>query len=701
MTLRLKWLLIIAPVVLVLALFQSVFWVPTYEAQTTGNPARLEKFIEASIGDAKILNPILNADTASSGIVDKVFEGLLDLDENLNLRGRLATDWTVTETAYLAVNPRAYFPDGSPVTTGELETRIRRAVTDGTLNSLQDNLIDIRLQPAHERTESISLRSEDDTAISVTVDLHVPERVEFRLRKVDQDFFKRLEVIIGDDYASSAPYDSWIEVEPTNKRNLVAPRFAELLPVFEHNPIIRFNLRNGVHFHDGHEFDAGDVKFTYEAIMDPKNLSPRTSDFEPIKSVRIIAPHVVEVIYKRLFSPAINAWSMGILPEHLLNEDAMRQEMDRRGLSETAREAFGMRDSEFNRKPIGFGPFKFVKWQSDEMIHLTRNDDYWEGPPLYKDYFYRIIPDALTQEVEFRTGAIDTYGTLPHQVARYTDDPAYQSYSSLGLGFTYIGYSNRHPILKDKRVRRALGMAVNVDEIIKYVLYGEGERITGPYPKNTQWYDATVLPLPYDPMAAEALLGEAGWRKNADGWLEKDGQLLEFNLITNNGNLVRKAVLTIAQNNWRKIGIKCNTQLFEWAVLLKDFINPGKFDAVVLGWSMGVDPDLYQIWHSSESGPNQLNFVGYNNPVADDLIVRIRREYDVATQRELTHRLHAVIADDQPYSFLFAPRGTRVLDKKIVMVDEEGKLSRLKQTKTGSIFFYFNRWKKLEHAVEL
>ncbi len=158
--------------------------------------------------------------------------------------------------------------------------------------------------------------------------------------------------------------------------------------------------------------------------------------------------------------------------------------------------------------------------------------------------------------------------------------------------------------------------------------------------------------------------------------------------------------MTIAQNAWKKIGIKCNTQYFEWAVFLQDFVNTGQFDALVLGWSMGIDPDLFQIWHSSESGPQKLNFAGYKNPEADRLIVRIRREYDHDRQREYAHQLHQIIAEDQPYTFLYAPLSTAVLDKKIVMVarSEEGEeqYQKIQPTKSGNLFFYFNRWRKLE-----
>jgi ABC-type transport system substrate-binding protein len=712
---KIKWFLILAPTLLSLGLLQSYFWVPTYESQTKGNPDRVVKFIEASIGDAKILNPALNSDTASSRIAGLVFEGLLDYDENLNLRARLATDWTLTESAYLIINPDAHFPDGTRVTASEMESRLKKAIENGS--GLKENVTDIELLPPDSqlRTKVILMPVAEDKSISVKVEIKpkIPERIKFSLRRVDQNFFNKLIPIIGADYEKNAPSDKWIvdiryykkpepskdewvEFSPPEPEKL-RPKLADVMPiVFEHNPIILFHLRKGVRFHDGHELDAGDVKFTYEAILNPKNMSPRSSDFEPIKAVEIVDPYTVRVIYKRLFSPAINAWMMGILPEHLLNDAALLREMDKRSLSESARKSFGMRDSQFNRQPIGVGPFRFVQWQSDELIHLTRNDDYWEGAPEYKEYYYRVIPDAVTQEIEFRTGAIDIYSPQPHQAARYKKDETYQWFSSLGFGYTYIGYNNRKPLFADKRVRRALGMAINVDEINEYILYGEAERITGPYPKNTLWYDQAIKPIPYDPKAALRILEELGWQKNAEGWLEKDGKIFEFNLITNNGNLQRKAIMTIAQDSWRQIGIKCNTQLFEWAVFLEDFVNPAKFDALILGWSMGVDPDLYQLWHSSQSGYAQLNFVGYNNPEADQLIVQIRREYDFATQQKMTHKLHRLIADDQPYTFLYAPLSHSVLDKKIVMMEDDGSYSKLKPTKTGNILFYFNRWRKLE-----
>jgi ABC-type transport system substrate-binding protein len=696
---RLKRVLILAPLVLLAVLLQSFFWVPTYEDQTTGNPDRVRKFIDASIGDARFLNPVISADGTSSQINGLVFDSLLDLDENLALEPNLAESWRVTETALLVVDARARLPDGALASAPRLRERIEQ--------QLGADASAVRILPAEARVETITIPlpkrgTEEPEPTPVQVRVDVPERIAMHLVRVIPDVFERIAPVIGPDYVDGFDLEARVQLPEGPAAELLRPRLREFLPVTEHNPVILFRLRRGVRFHDGHEFDAGDVEFTYRAIMDPKNLSPRTSDFEPVKTLEMVDRYTVRVVYKRLFSPAVYPWSyMGMLPEHRLDEEALAREMDRRGIRGAARETFGLREAEFTRSPVGTGPFRFVEWQSDYLIHLRRFDEHFDGAPEYAEYFLRIIPDYLTQEVEFRTGAIDMYPALPHQAARYRLDDAYQSFSSVGFGYTYIGYNNRHELFRDPRVRRALGMAIDVGQIIEYVLYGEGERVTGPYAITTEWYDRSVAPLPFDPEGALAILESLGWKKNADGVLEKDGRPFEFTLITNQGNSLRKAILTIAQNSWKKLGIRCETQIFEWAVFLKDYVNVGEFDALILGWSTGVDPDQFQIWHSSQTGPQQLNFVGYVDEGTDRLIEAIREEYDRDRQRDLAHRLHRRIAEHQPYTFLYAGRGTTVIDKKIAMVERDDggeKIVPIRPSPTGNVMYYFERWKKLDHV---
>jgi ABC-type transport system substrate-binding protein len=435
--------------------------------------------------------------------------------------------------------------------------------------------------------------------------------------------------------------------------------------------------------------------------MNPDNLSPRAADYEPVKQVEVVDPLTVRVVYKRLYSPALTTWSMGVLPEHLLNEEALRQEALRLGKDP---ESFTMRQSRFNRDPIGCGPFRFKEWRSDQYILLDRFEDYWEGAPNYERYVYRIIPDPLTQEMEYYAGTLDSYGVLPHQVERLKEDSRFQSFSGLSFGYTYIGYNMRRKPFDDPRVRRALGMAIDVEKIIRYVLYGQAERITGPFAKQTDFYNHAIQPLPYDPEGAARLLEDAGWQRNKDGWLEKDGKPLQFTLITNNGNDLRKAILAVAQDAWRGLGIDVRTDLLEWSVFIQERVDRADFDALVLGWSMGIEPDLFQIWHSSQTDTNELNFVGFKNTEADDLIVKIRQEYDHEQQVAYCHRLHEIIAREQPYTFLYVGRWTAVLDKRIVIqeTDAQGNVlyRKIQPTRTGSYRFDLNRWIKLSHAPD-
>jgi ABC-type transport system substrate-binding protein len=242
-------------------------------------------------------------------------------------------------------------------------------------------------------------------------------------------------------------------------------------------------------------------------------------------------------------------------------------------------------------------------------------------------------------------------------------------------------------------------MAIDTGKIIDHIFYGQAEPITGPFVKQTDFYNHAIKPLPYDPEAAVRLLNRAGWRYGADGYLQKEGKRLAFTLITNHGNPLRKAILAVAQDAWKRIGIQVETDVLEWSVFIQKRVNQLDYDALILGWLMGIEPDLYQIWHSSQRGKFQLNFVGFSDPEADDLIVKIRREYDHQRQVALCHRLHEIIARTQPYTFLYTTRWTAVLDKRIVRQvtapDGSRVFKPIAATKIGNYDYHFNQWVKL------
>jgi len=684
-----KRLLLLVPLVLTALLLQSYLWVPTFDDQTKGSDRRLRQYIQGAIGDAQILNPTILSDASSGTIVDLVFDGLLDRDRDLSFRGRLATSWRIFEEAYFV--PR---PDGPPAE--ELRARIERMRADPAAPKWMGRIEKVEVIPPAE--EKAILRTPPKKGEKrpgrVPVTFAYPRRVKLTLKAVDQELFDKLAARLGGRPFATDP-------APFLKDGLEGPlRQAALgqAKLTEHNPVIVFHLRRGVRFHDGHAFDAGDVRFTYEAIMNPRNLSPRVPDFEPIKRLETPDKYTVRITYKRLYSPAFGTWAMGMLPEHLLNPKVLAAEARRRGRDPAG---FTMRDSEFNRAPVGTGAFKFAEWRSDEMIRLVRNEDYWEGAPRYGEYIYRIIPDALTQEMAFYAGTVDSYGAGAHQVERLKKDPRFQVFSGLSFGYTYIGYNLRRKPFDDVRVRRALSMAVDTRQIHKYLLYDQAEDITGPFVKQSDHYNRAVKPLPFDPKGAQRLLHEAGWRM-VSGMLRKNRRPLSFKLLTNHGNEQRKAIAVVVQDSWKKIGVDVRFDTVEWAVFIQKYVHNLNFDAVILGWSMGLDPDLYQIWHSSQTNKGQLNFVGYNNPEADKLIIKIRQEYNHKRQVRFAHQLHRIIYEDQPYTFLYITKWTALLDRKIVLAGrgKNGKVTyeKILPTRTGNYTFDFNKWVKLPVA---
>ncbi|MCK4721871.1 MAG: peptide ABC transporter substrate-binding protein, partial [Dehalococcoidia bacterium] len=364
-----------------------------------------------------------------------IFEGLLDLDENLKFRGRLATNWRIYEEAYFYVNVDEILLNGK-----RSSPRVVKALLE---EANLANIEAIEIVPPRVETEVITekIYAEDKKEEERKVELEIrhPARIKLTLKEVDQDLFEKLEKTLKPGYFDNFRLQEFITVKTEDFKGRRKDYAARLLSVTEHNPVKIFNLRRGVRFHDGHPLEASDVEFTYESIMNTKNRSPRISDYEPVKSLDIIDAHTVKVTHKRLFSSAIYAWSMGIIPEHLLNQEALDREARSSGKEPAT---FSMRDSSFNRdRPIGVGPFKFKEWKSDQYIRFVRNDDYWEGPPHYKEYVYRVVPDVPTQELEFYAGAVDSYGAQAHQVARLKKDSRFQNFSGLSYGYTYIGYN--------------------------------------------------------------------------------------------------------------------------------------------------------------------------------------------------------------------------------------------------------------------
>ena len=430
---------------------------------------------------------------------------------------------------------------------------------------------------------------------------------------------------------------------------------AESWDISKDGLVITFHLRKGVRWHDGQPFTAEDVLFTYRLTIDPKTPTAYAGDFLKVKKAEVLDPHTFRVTYDKPFAPALMSWGSSVMPKHLL-------------------EGKDVTKSPLARHPIGTGPYRFKEWKTGQKIVLVYNPDYFEGRPFLDGRVMRIIPDMATMFLELRARGIDQMGLTPLQYTRQTENQYFRNhfrkYRYLSFSYTYLGFNLQNPMFADRKVRQALACAVNKEELIDGVLLGLGKEASGPFKPGTWQYNADVKRYPYDPKKALELLAEAGWRDtDGDGILDKKGQRFEFELLVNQGNEVRAKTAEIVQRRLAEVGISVKIRVIEWAAFIKEFINKRRFDAVILGWTIPMDPDLYDVWHSSKTGPSELNFISYKNEEVDILLERGRSTFDRNERKRCYDRIQEIMAEDQPYIFLYVPDALPIFNARVRGID--------------------------------
>jgi len=223
----------------------------------------------------------------------------------------------------------------------------------------------------------------------------------------------------------------------------------------------------------------------------------------------------------------------------------------------------------------------------------------------------------------------------------------------------------KNPLFKDKKVRQAISFAIDKTEIVDGVLLGLGTVATGPYRPDMWYYNKNVKKYNYCPECAKKLLKETGWAdSNNDGILDKNRKNFEFTILTNQGNNNRLKTAQIIQRRLKEIGIKVNIRVIEWASFINEFIDKKRFEAVILGWSTGIDPDQYDIWHSSKTGPKELNFISFKNKQVDELLEKARLTFDQEKRKEYYFKFQEILAEEEPYVFLYVPYSLVILHKR-------------------------------------
>jgi peptide/nickel transport system substrate-binding protein len=459
----------------------------------------------------------------------------------------------------------------------------------------------------------------------------------------------------GQSYIAEWPiFDSLVELD---EKLGVKPLLAESWDVSKDGLTYTFRLKKGVKWHDGKPFTARDVAFTFYSVLDPKVTTPHRGYFDALvgfpeltnkdnpKKPEELAQKPIEVLddytvrfhlrypYGAFLAVLVNPRA-GIVPEHILKGQDFNT-------------------AEFNRKPIGTGPFKFVEWKRGERIVLEANPDYHAGRPALDRLIYRVIPDAVVLLQELRAGGVDFIERPPlTEVGRLKQTPGLKVITADTTSYTYFGFRLDQAPFDDVNVRRALYHAIDIPAIVREVLQGYGVVATGQFPPSSWAFDPSVKAYPYDPNRAKALLAEAGWKPGPDGVLVKDGKRLSFSLRHDQADQTVKDTAIIIQEFLTKVGVEARIEPLDWPTFVKKLFA-SDFEGIVVGWTNFHDPDpfAYSIWHSSQW--KARNYAHYKSARADVALEAARRTGDQTERKKHYAEFSKILMEDAPYVFLY------------------------------------------------
>jgi peptide/nickel transport system substrate-binding protein len=424
----------------------------------------------------------------------------------------------------------------------------------------------------------------------------------------------------------------------TDEKMNVIPLLASEIPTLENSGVrlqpnggmdVTWHLRPGVKWHDGVPFTSADVKFTVDAINSP-NYNPESTDgFDRITSVDTPDSLTAIVHYREVYAPYAIQFIRGTLPKHVLEG----KDIDRA--------------SDYNRKPLGTGPYRVTEWKTGEYILLDKVDTYWRGPafPKIRRILFKFVPNTNTRINQLKAGEVHVVALVPWDKYRELKDvPGLTIHSIMGNSYEHVTLNERQvEAFQDVRVRRALLMATDRELIARTILDGLAPVTNGAIQPLSWAYTDSVRKYPYDVAAAKALLDSAGWHDtNGDGVREKNGKPFAFTLMTQAGFAVRENVSQALQRQWRDVGIDAKIQLVDGTAISNLWFE-GKFDAMLHWWHMPSDPELVTFFAKDKTPPAGRNI----NYFSDDSLTRLvyaadrtvrqdeRRRYLVAAQQRL------------------------------------------------------------------
>ncbi len=492
-------------------------------------------------------------------------------------------------------------------------------------------------------------------------------------------------------------FDSLAEPDYADPDRLL-PSLATHWEFDEENLEFTIHLRRGVKWHpmtlpDGtplpeKEMTARDVKFSFDCVLNPHvEAAHIRSYFEDPEAadpsqrykikVTVVDDYTVKVKWTKPYFLAAEFTLAGfpIIPRHVYSVDERGEPISFDFSSREFAEGFNAHWA--NTRMCGSGPMMFQQWVRNERLELVRFKDYWGKPYYFSRIVMRCIPNSNTMAHKLLMAELDFAGFPEKRLWLQAADNANVTSGKVELvkypypGYRYIGYNLERPIFRDKQLRWALAHATPVQQMIDVVFQELATPVTGPFLPGSLACDPAVEPIPYDRDKAKQLLDEAGWTDtDGDGVRDKeiDGVRLPamFDLMIFSDSPSFRAIAEIYQAECRMIGVEVQITTAKWQLMLEK-LNNKEFDAAMLGWGTGWQKgDPFQLWHGSQADvPYSSNHVGYRNPEVDRLIDQLRVTFDEQRQIELYHRIHRLIYEDQPYTFLFSELQTAGHDARI------------------------------------